>query len=34
MCTVSAKFILVRTKHPYFQSSVACAIDTIDDQSL
>jgi hypothetical protein len=28
-----ARFILVRAERPYFQSSVACATDTIDDQT-
>jgi hypothetical protein len=28
-----ARFILVRSERPYFQSSVACAIGTIDAQT-
>jgi hypothetical protein len=33
MCTVGIRFILVRAERPYIQSSVACATDTIDDES-
>jgi hypothetical protein len=31
---VGARFIMVQAEHPYLQSSVACATDTIDDQKL
>jgi hypothetical protein len=34
MFTVSARFILVRPKRPYIQSSVACTTGTIADQYL
>jgi hypothetical protein len=30
---LAARFILVRAGRPYFQSLVACTIDTIDDQT-
>jgi hypothetical protein len=33
VCTVGVKFILVRAERPYFQSSAARVIGTIDDQS-
>jgi hypothetical protein len=32
-CAVGARFILVWVECPYFQSSVACATGTIDDQN-
>jgi hypothetical protein len=31
---MGARFILVRAERPYFQSSMAYATDTIDDQNL
>jgi hypothetical protein len=30
---VGTRFILVRAEHPYFQSLVACATGTINDQT-
>jgi hypothetical protein len=33
VCAEGIRFILVRTKYPYFQSSVACASSTIVDQT-
>jgi hypothetical protein len=33
VCAEGTIFILVRVECPYFQSSVACATDTIDDQT-
>ena len=33
VCSMDARFILVRVERPYIQSSVACATDTIDDQT-
>jgi hypothetical protein len=33
VCVEDAKFIMVRAGRPYIISSVACATDTIDDQT-
>jgi hypothetical protein len=34
LCVIGARFILVQAEHNYFQSSVAYATGTIDDQNL
>jgi hypothetical protein len=34
LCVIDARFILIQTENHYFQSSVAYATDTIDDQNL
>jgi hypothetical protein len=33
VCADAARFILVRAERPYIQASLACATDTIDDQT-
>jgi hypothetical protein len=33
VCAEGVRFILVRAECPYFQSSVACATGSIDDQT-